>query len=155
MSVPAEDQTPARATRVAKSRARIRRERLSAVAILLLVIGVPVIVFGFGPSILRWYDDGHRIEVVCNVQSAEANISSSRSAKGAGGSESQVTFHTDCGNLLYLNGVDRSNMKRIAAAVKAGEDYRFQVGAGSYNLRSGLKIVKVAPTIYKYAEVSK
>ena len=153
MSVPEQDHAPAGATRVPKSRARIRRERLSAVAVLFLVIGVPVIAFGFGPSILGWYDDGHRIEVVCKVRSAEASIASSRSAKGAGGSEPQVAFHTDCGNLLYLEGVDRSNMKRTASIVTAGVDYRFEVGAGSYNLRSGLKLLKVVPTIYSYTEV--
>jgi len=153
VSVPEQDHAPAGATRLPKSRARIRRERLSAVAVLFLAIGVPVIAFGFGPSILGWYDDGHRIEVACKVRSAEASIASSRSAKGAGGSEPQVAFHTDCGNLLYLEGVDRSNMKRIASMVTAGANYRFEVGAGSYNLRSGLKLLKVAPTIYSYTEV--
>lgn len=153
MSDPAEGHVPARVTRPRKSRARRRRERLSAVAILFLVIGIPVIVFGFGPSILGWYDDGHRIEVVCNVRAAEASISSSRSAKGAGGSEPQVAFNTDCGNLLYLDGIDRTNMKQVASTIDAGEDYRFEVGAGSYNLRSVLGVLKVAPTIYRYAEV--
>ena len=122
-------------------------------AVLFLVIGVPVIAFGFGPSILGWYDDGHRIEVVCKVRSAEASIASSRSAKGAGARSRKVAFHTDCGNLLCLQGVDRSNMKRIASMVTAGADYRFEVGAGSYNLGSGLKLLKVAPTIYSLTEV--
>ena len=44
-------------------------------------------------------------------------------------------------------------MKRIASMVTAGVDYRFEVGSGSCNLRSGLKLLKVAPTIYSYTEV--
>jgi hypothetical protein len=119
------------------------------------VIGVPVITFGFGPSMLGQYDDGHRFDVVCNVRAADANIASSRSAKGVGGSQPQVTFHTDCGNLLYLDGIDRSNMERTAAAVDVGEEYRFRVGAGSFNLREVLKFLRVAPTVYSYRESGK
>lgn len=37
--------------------------------------------------------------------------------------------------------------------VTADADYRFEVGAGSYNLGSGLKLLKVAPTIYSLTEV--
>jgi hypothetical protein len=150
-----DDQAPATSVRPPKSRADVRRERSSAVAILFLVIGVPVIAFGFGPSVLGYYDDGHRIDVVCSVRAADANIASSRSAKGAGGSQPQVTFHTSCGNLLYLDGVDRSNMERIAAAVDVGGEYKFIVGAGSFNLRKALKFLKVAPTAYSYSEFSK
>ncbi|UXN26172.1 hypothetical protein N8D74_04620 [Curtobacterium flaccumfaciens] len=137
-----------------KGPARVFLERLQAIGLLFLIIGIPVGTFGFGPSILASYDDGHRMKVVCRVDSAEANMSSSRSAKGAGGAQPQVTFHTNCGNLLYLEGVDRSSMQRIASAVELGERYRFTVGAGSFKLRSGLKILKVAPEIYSYAAVA-
>ncbi|WP_146247872.1 hypothetical protein [Curtobacterium sp. MCLR17_039] len=136
-----------------KSPARVFLERLQAVGLLFLIIGLPVATFGFGPSILGRYDDGHRMNVVCRVDSAEANMSSSRSAKGAGGAQPQVTFHANCGNLLYLEGVDRSSMQRIASAVEPGERYRFTVGAGSFRLRAGLKIRKVAPEIYSYTGV--
>jgi hypothetical protein len=137
-----------------KAPARVFLERLQAIGLLFLIIGIPVATFGFGPSILGRYDDGHRMNVVCRVDSAEANISSSRSAKGAGGAQPQVTFHTNCGNLLYVEGVDRSSMERIAFMVEPGERYRFTVGTGSFRLRSGLKILRVAPEIYSYAAVA-
>ncbi|MCS6561831.1 MULTISPECIES: hypothetical protein [Curtobacterium] len=44
--------------------------------------------------------------------------------------------------------------RRRASAVELGERYRFTVGAGSFKLRSGLKILKVAPEIYSYAAVA-
>ncbi len=137
-----------------RSPARVFLERSQAVGLLFLIIGLPVTTFGFGPSILASYDDGHRMKVVCRVDSAEANMSSSRSAKGAGGAQPQVTSHTNCGKLLYLEGVDRSSMQRIASAVEPGERYRFTVGAGSFRLRAGLKILKVAPEIYSYTAVT-
>jgi hypothetical protein len=44
-------------------------------------------------------------------------------------------------------------MSDIASAVNAGAEYRFELGAGSFKLRKMLKVVKVVPTIYRYAEV--
>ncbi|KTR23658.1 hypothetical protein [Curtobacterium citreum] len=130
-----------------KSRGWIARDRLIAVLILLGVVGVPVLVFGFGPTILGTYDDGHSIDVTCRVDSAVGEISSSRSTKGAGGAEAQVAFKTSCGNLLYQDGVTRANMTRIAGEVVAGERYRFSVGGGSFELRGFLKFFKIAPVV--------
>jgi hypothetical protein len=46
-------------------------------------------------------------------------------------------------------------MKRIAESVESNALYRFEVGAGTFNLRMGLKVVKVAPTVYGYSQVRK
>lgn len=43
-------------------------------------------------------------------------------------------------------------MESVAAAVSAGEEYRFELGAGSFKLRNILKLVKVVPSIYHYTE---
>lgn len=110
------------------------------------VVVVPLMAIGFGPWLLGRYDDQHRVDVVCRVRSAAAEIHASR-----GVSQAQVNFHTDCGNLLWGE-VDRSTMESVAAAVSAGEEYRFELGAGSFKLRNVLKLVKVVPSIYHYTE---
>jgi hypothetical protein len=150
-----DDRVASKLPRERKSRARVWGNRVIAVAIVLGVIVIPLLTFTVGPAWLGRYDESHRIKVTCKVDSADANIASSRSAKGAGGSQPQVTFHTDCGNLIYADGVDRSNMKRIAESVESNALYRFEVGAGTFNLRMGLKVVKVAPTVYGYSQVRK
>jgi hypothetical protein len=150
-----DDQVASKLPRKRRSRARVWGNRVIAVAIVLGVIVIPLLTLTVGPAWLGRYDDSHRIKVTCKVDSADANIASSRSAKGAGGSQPQVTFHTDCGNLIYADGVDRSNMKRIADSIESNALYRFEVGAGSFNLRMGLKFVKVAPTVYGYNQVRK
>lgn len=132
---------------------RILLERVLAVMVILVVIGVPVTVFGFGPAILGVYDNDHWIRITCQVKSAESDIASSRSTKGIGSSQAQVTFHTDCGNLILLDGVDRSNRGAIAAKIEGNRKYQFEVGGGSYQIRGLLKIVKVAPTIYSYHQI--
>ena len=150
-----DDRVASKLPRKRKSRARVWGNRVIAVAIVLGVIVIPLLTLTVGPAWLGRYDDSHRIKVTCKVDSADANIASSRSAKGAGGSQPQVTFHTDCGNLIYADGVDRSNMKQISDSVESNALYRFEVGAGSFNLRMGLKFVKVAPTVYGYNQVRK
>lgn len=128
-------------------RGRGLRDRASAIVVLVGLVVVPVSAFGVGPWVLGQYDDEHRVNVVCRVRSVAAEVHSSR-----GGSQPQVNFHTDCGNLLWV-GVNRSNMNDVASAVSAGAEYRFELGAGSFKLRKMLKVVKVVPTIYRYAEV--
>lgn len=132
---------------IRSTRGRVLRDRASAIVVLTGVVVVPVLAFGLGPWVLGQYDDEHRVNVVCRVRSVAAEVHSSR-----GGSQPQVNFHTDCGNLLWV-GVNRSNMSDIASAVNAGAEYRFELGAGSFKLRKMLKVVKVVPTIYRYAEV--
>lgn len=127
------------------SRARVLRDRAIALVILMGVV-VPLMAIGFGPWLLGRYDDQHRVDVVCRVRSAAAEIHASR-----GGSQAQVNFHTDCGNLLW-DEVGCSTMESVAAAVSAGEEYRFELGAGSFKLRNILKLVKVVPSIYSYTE---
>ncbi len=132
---------------IRSTRRRVLRDRASAIAVLTGVVVVPVLAFGAGPWVLGQYDDEHRVNVVCRVRSVAAEVHSSR-----GGSQPQVNFHTDCGNLLWVGG-DRSNVNDVASAVNAGAEYRFELGAGSFKLRKMLKVVKVVPTIYRYTEV--
>lgn len=135
------------ARHIRSTRGRVLRDRASAIVVLVGLVVVPVSAFGVGPWVLGQYDDEHRVNVVCRVRSVAAEVHSSR-----GGSQPQVNFHTDCGNLLWV-GVNRSNMNDVASAVNAGAEYRFELGAGSFKLRKMLKVVKVVPTIYRYAEV--
>jgi len=144
--------TVARRRREAKSPAQVARDRVVAVLIFLGVVGVPFMAFGFGPAILGAYDEAHPIEVTCRVESATAEVSSSRSTKGAGGSQAQVALKTSCGNLLYQD-VTRSDMQRVAEQVVAGERYRFAVGQGSFELRGLLKFLKVAPVVDSFERV--
>lgn len=135
-----------RRRREAKSPAQIARDRVVVLLLFFGVVGLPMLVFGFGPSILGAYDESHPIEVTCRVESAAAEMSSSRSTKGTGGSQAQVAFKTSCGNLLYQD-VTRADMERVAEQVVSGEQYRFAVGQGSFELRSVLKFLKVAPVV--------
>jgi hypothetical protein len=137
-----------------KSRAQVARNRVVGVLMLLVLIVLPIVTFVFGPSALSAYDQRHTIMITCYVNDAKGEIVSSRSTKGAGGSQAQVSFDSQCGNLLYQDGVTRQNMKSIAASVSPGTQYRFRVGEGSYNLRAVLSLLKVAPVIQDYSKAS-
>lgn len=135
-----------------KSRAQVARNRVVGVLMLLVLIILPIVTFVFGPSILSAYDQRNMIAITCSMEDAKGEIVSSRSTKGAGGSQAQISFNTRCGNLLYQDGVTRQNMKSIAASVSPGAQYRFHVGEGSFNLRAVLSLLKVAPVVQDYSK---
>lgn len=141
---------PHDADRRVETRSRFFQERALAILIIFVVLVVPVVTFGFGPAILDRYDRDHKMSVDCKVNAEDGDIASSRSLKGAGGSEPQVTFQTECGNILFLDGVDGSNMRALASRVTVEQTYRFVVGSGSYDLRAALKVFKVAPVAFSY-----
>ncbi|MFJ6172362.1 hypothetical protein [Curtobacterium sp. NPDC092190] len=135
-----------------KLRAQVARNRVVGVLMLLVFIILPIVTFVFGPSIMSRYDQRHMITITCDVAAAKGEIMSSRSTKGAGGSQAQVSFDTRCGNLLYQDGVTRQNMRSIAASVSPGTPYRFHVGEGSFKLRAVLSFLKVAPVVQDYSK---
>lgn len=119
---------------------------------LLVLIIIPIVTFVFGPSMTSAYDQRHMITITCYVKDATGEIVSSRSTKGAGGAQAQVSFNTRCGNLLYQDGLTRQNMELIAASVSPGTPYHFQVGEGSFKLRAVLSVLKVAPVVQDYSK---
>lgn len=94
------------------------RGRVIAVVVLALLVGVPVVLFGFGPSLLVAYDRQHLTEVRCVVHSAKADIASSQGSNGVGSSDPQVVIGTSCGKLILKTAVSRDNMREFANAVE-------------------------------------
>lgn len=131
-----------------QSRRRVVRGRVTAIVVLVLIVGGPVMLFGVGPSILKSYDLHHRIEVHCVASSAQADIASSQGTNGVGSSDPQVVIGTSCGKLILKRGVSRDNMQKIADAVKVNRSYIFSVGKGSFDLRSTLRLLRVSPETY-------
>lgn len=130
------------------ARRRVFRNRAVAVLLLFLVVVVPILAFFGAPIALGVYDDSHPMSVTCTVESAKAGSASSRSLKGIGSSGSQVVIETiGCGRLLIDSGINKDNVGRVVDELKAGQRYRFEVGEGTYRLRSVLELFKVAPDV--------
>lgn len=127
------------------------RKRVIAIAILLLVIVIPALLFFVVPLGVKVYDDGHQMSVSCGSRSATTGSEPSGSLKGGGSSGSQVVVVTDqCGKILLQDGVNRFNADRIAEELSAADRVRFTVGAASYDMRAVTALFGVSPTAYAY-----
>jgi hypothetical protein len=134
-----------------KPRRSKRRDRLVAIGILVLVVLVPVLVIFVGPITLKAYDASHRTEVSCEVRSAHTGVGSSRSVKGVGSSSNQVVIETsDCGTLTLRWGVTADNKESIAEGFAAGTTWKFEVGAGSYQLHPFLNTIRQAVFVKEF-----
>jgi hypothetical protein len=127
-----------------------------AKAWVLLVLWAFVIVFvsSFflaGPTVLRSYDDAHRVQLVCVVSSAEASTGSTRSSKGIGASIPQVVIESrECGKFVLRDGVTTDNNGDIASSFKSGTTYELEVGEGSLTMRSLLRVFGASPELLGY-----
>ena len=131
-----------------QSRRRVVRGRVTAIVVLVSIVGGPVMLFGVGPSILKSYDLHHMMKVRCVANSAQADIASSQGTNGVGSSDPQVVIGTSCGKLILKRGVSRDNMRKIADAVEIDRSYMFSVGKGSFDLRATLRLLHVSPETY-------
>lgn len=137
------------------SRRSARRKRSQALVVLAVVVLVPLLAFIVAPAVLKTYDATNRVHPICAVSSAHSGTDSSRSLKGVGSSTAQVVFETtDCGTLVLKWGVSRANQERIAHEVLPGENYQFDVGAGSYRLHGFLNAVRQAVYVRTFERVS-
>jgi len=128
-----------------------RRDRLVAIGILVLVVLVPVLVIFVGPITLKAYDASHRTVVICEVRSAHTGVGSSRSVNGVGSSSNQVGIETsDCGTLTLRWGVTADNKESIAQGFAAGTTWKFEVGAGSYQLHPFLNTIRQAVFVKEF-----
>jgi len=129
-------------------------KRALAIAVLVVVVVVPLGVIG-GGAVLKSYDSADRVYPTCTVRSAHSGIDSSRSVKGFGSSTAQVVFETvDCGSLVLQRGITRDDQERVALSVDPGSRYRFDVGAGSFEMRGLLNAVKQAVCVRTFDRVS-
>lgn len=123
----------------------MRRDRIAAVIVLVVVVLVPLLGIFVGPITLKVYDAGHRVSAVCTVTSAHSGAGSSHSLKGIGSSASRVVFETsDCGPLVLQWGVTRDNEDDLVRSVVPGERYEFDIGAGSFAMRNFLNTIRQA-----------
>ena len=113
----------------------------------LFVLSAAVIVLGSlfflaGPTVLRSYDDAHRVQLACVVAYAEPSTGSSRSAKGVGASTPQVVIESrECGKFVLREGVTTDNSRDVASSFKSGTTYELEVGDGSLTIRSLLGVL--------------
>lgn len=140
----------------AKSRGKSRRRnRLTALLLLVLVIVVPTGLFFVGPLALGAYDDSHVVPLVCTVTSAQGQSASVVSRTGIGGSSPQVSIRSnDCGTLIVKRGITNANRDQVASQFVRGDRYEFTVGRASLNLRSVLRVIRVAPEVFGFRAVS-
>jgi hypothetical protein len=128
-----------------------RWDRFVAIGILVLVVLVPVFVIFVGPITLKAYDASHRTEVTCEVRSGHTGVESSRSVRGVGPSSNQVVIETsDCGTLTLRWGVTADNKESIAEGFAAGTTWKFEVGAGSYQLHPFLNTIRQAVFVKEF-----
>ncbi|WP_144766093.1 hypothetical protein [Curtobacterium sp. 9128] len=126
-----------------------RRALLKAVVTLVVVfvplLAVPAFLFG-----LPAYDQAHPRTLDCRVDGVAVGITSGRYSHSP-----YVRFSSpDCGVLLLFHGVTRDNQDDIAAEVEQSDHYRITVGAGTYAMRSVLRVLKLRPEIQHYERIS-
>lgn len=133
-----------------------KRKMSKTTAWVLFVLWAFVIVFvsSFflaGPTVLRSYDDAHRLQLVCVVSSAEASTGSSRSAKGVGESTPQVVIESrECGKFVLREGATTDKSRDVASSFKSGNRYDLEVGEGSLTMRSLLRVFGASPELLGY-----
>jgi len=131
------------------------RKNVGVLAAWLCGILLFVAVFLIGPSVLRAYDDAHLITKTCQVTSANPETSSTVSRTGIGRSNQQIVIESaDCGTLLLRVGVTKENRADVAAELTSGDDYRFIIGEGSWNIRDLLRILRVTPEVQSFTVIS-
>jgi hypothetical protein len=127
-------------------------ERKAAIITVVWLLSVVVILslFLFGPLALGAYDRSHPKTLTCEVSSAEATSVSVSSTSLSSTTIPQVDVTTtNCGVLTIRHGVTDDNRDRVAASLKPG-DWEFVVGAGSFDLRQLLGLLRVRPEIMSY-----
>lgn len=135
-----------------ETRRRLRRRRALGILLLSLLVLVPLGGFIALPTALLAYDESHLESKVCEIDSAEAGSSSSRSLRGVGGSGSQVVITSpDCGTLLLKEGIYRDNVDDVAAAIDAESSGTFQMGAGSDRLQPFLDAIGLSIRVYGFS----
>ena len=121
------------------------------VGLLALFVGLPVLLFGVAPGVLSDWDDSHRVRVDCTVERAAPTTSSSRSLRGIGSTGVQIVVETsDCGDLLVREGVDRDTADVVAADLRPGRTYTFEVGQTAWALRGVTAFTNISPEAYDY-----
>lgn len=112
-----------------KARSR-RRARVIAVTVLAVLVAVVGCVLS-----LPWLDRQGMESVRCTVLSAEAG---STSGAGKGGTGSAVVWieTSDCGKLIYSDGVTPQNREHLAAELNRGGTFDFDMGMVSRWLKS-------------------
>lgn len=107
--------------------------------VLIVLIALVALV---GPFALCRIDAAHRVRIVCSVERAGPFSGGSVTRTGVGTSFSEIEITTsDCGKLLLRQGVTAENDSKVAAQLKIGGDYRFEVGQGAFALRSVLRLL--------------
>ncbi|ROP72228.1 hypothetical protein [Curtobacterium sp. PhB115] len=138
-----------------RNKRSVRRDRITVVVGLIVVVLVPVLLMFGGPVALKLYDAGHRTIVTCSVSSAESAVGSSRSLRGVGTSTNQIYIDTkDCGELVLRWGVTAANRESITRELSSGGSFRFDIGEGSYRLRGLLGVVRQAVFVKDFDKVS-
>lgn len=97
-----------------------------------------IIVFTWNQG-LKAYDRSHLINVDCVVSAAKAETGGATSGRGVGTLFDQILVQSpDCGSLTIRRGVTSENKGQIAQRLQEKDRWTFQIGAGSYTLRSVL-----------------
>ncbi|MET3635616.1 MULTISPECIES: hypothetical protein [Curtobacterium] len=135
------------------ARRGVVQRRVKVFAVLALIVFGPLALLIGGPLALVAYDKSHLISIDCTVTSAESAVGSTRSSKGIGSSMNQVFIKTNCGEFVLGAGVTTVNRAEIANELDRGGRYEFDIGGGSWRLRSFLEAVSIARVVYGYEPV--
>lgn len=128
--------------RRAVSRKRARTVTIAILAVLVVVVG--------GVFALPWLDRQGVESVRCTVLSAEAG-SSSAAGKGGIGSDLVWIETSDCGRLLYTDGVTPKNRDQLAAELNRGGTFDFDMGMISRWLKSAGSPLGRTPEVRSFA----
>lgn len=126
------------------------------VQLILLITGVltafvVVLVIVIGPWVVKSYDSDHRQSISCEVESADAK------KFGSGGRGAATTFGVEirtssCGVLILSPGINSDNGSEVAAQLKPGHTYQFDVGSGSLAVKWFTDIFGIALNVYDFSE---
>jgi len=131
-----------------------KRKSATVTLVWLLSVAVILSVFVFGPLALGAFDLSHPKRLTCEVSSVEATSVSVSSTNLSSTTTPQVDVTTkNCGALTIQHGITDENCDRVAASLKPG-DWEFVVGAGSFDLREMLGVLRVRPEIMSYRKAA-
>lgn len=116
--------------------------------VVLLFVGVVAVIAG--PLALNSYDKSHLTSIECAVSSVDAG-NSGVSAKGAATTSEILVSTQDCGTLSLQWGVTKENREAMAAELRPGVRYAFDIGEGTQRLRGLLDVVHLTPSVYGFA----
>lgn len=110
-------------------------------AVVLLVLTITI-----GTPLLTSYDKAH-------LQSMECTVNKAWATAGRFASNGVEIETSECGQLTFRTGVTRANSDEIAAQIKVGGRFIFEIGAATRSLTGFFHAIGSPPEVYSFKKL--